>query len=1237
MKFRSIVNIGIGMLLLLPAHPAFPATLTLAHLTPNTESHGFRAISRFLNDANKPMGARFVHVKTGFTFDLLQIPSALQGFIWVRSFPTSDKGEPHTQEHLLLGKGNKGKFVSNLEGMSLVQSSAYTQQWQTCYHFHTIAGTDVFYNVLKEQLDALLHPDYSDEEIRREVCNFGVTEDAATHTLRLEEKGTVYNEMVSTYERPWSRIGRDEGMLIYGDHHPLSYESGGLPSAIRTMTPQDIRTFHAGAYHLANMGMVGSFGPDIPMDSILMSMDSLLLAIPDIAPAHYETISELPPPSPAPAGTIHIAEFPDHNERRPSPVEFTWPANRALNSKEKRLIDFFIGAFAGDATTTLYKTFVDTKTRIRDIGANDVYGYVSDDPLHPVTIGFSTITPSLANEMDIARIRTLIQSELSGIAMLADGSRQLKEFNARVRSRVVETRRAQSKFVNSPPGYGFRGGGSGSEWMNRLNELSGKGHFDISVTYAPELAFVDSLLNTKKNFWKAYIMKWKLTEAPYAVAGKPSAALLQRETAERAARSAAEVERLKSVYHVLDAAQAIGKYRDEYDRNSAVIDSTTRLVPTPPFINNPPMTLDDKLVWEKTSIPMGEDHGGWPIDTTPHPFQSTESLYSSLFENLPGATIGFTKKLPYFGSSGYHHQLVCLSILPELLTQVGAIENGRPVSYEVMTDRIRNEILDVSAYWKNTRTMNQASQLVVRASGNTPAESRRAIQWMSNVLYHPDWRIENLPRIRDVVDQMLSGLRRTMQGSEESWVNDPAQAYTLQSNPNYLATSSFLTKTHNVYRLKWMLKDPGSPAMSHSIEQYLDTLRSAAKGSDRESLLALLHALQGNRGTNESFPSKLQTHFDEFQKLSDSARAVIVEAAKDLEENIAGVPDESLEGDWSYLCSQMRKDFLVTPVSVLKELEEMRARLCQPWESYMFLVSSHATRDSLRSGLREFVSHIDTGPSPDNPDSPDNPLFPKPRPMVKYRLAKRLSKKVVFLTANLFVGLVNPNTQSGVFLNSAWWWDSQADHQWTDFEHSQHSSVRFLATKLFGGHGAHSMFMKTWSAGLAYSNGLSSSLWTQRTRYYAERCPELPQTIRFVIDELKKAPRDVSLVDYAIAQVFGESHAAESFEARGEERANEATDDFIRQLGGVRVKRQAILDLRKIPDLSAKLYEAMDYVYGSVLPGYDKRFLDSTNGTYFVIGPERQMQLYEAYLKESVSPDAVLYRLYPRDFWMVGE
>ncbi|HET9986917.1 MAG TPA: hypothetical protein VFQ65_00315, partial [Kofleriaceae bacterium] len=247
-----------------PPPPAPPvATPTevpaeLAQLRDGAHVHGYTVAAVYLDDADQPVGAKLVHDKTGFQLDYLRIESAPQGYIWVNSYPTSDQGEPHTQEHLLLGKGNRGRRLGSSEAMSLATSSAFTEQWHTAYHFHTVAGPDVYWSVFENELDALLDPDYTDEEIRREVRNFGVDK-AADGTLHLEEKGTVYNEMVRAYEDPEAILYRTLHQLAYGPKHPLALESGGFPAAIRTMTPKDIRTFHDDHYTLANMGVIGAF------------------------------------------------------------------------------------------------------------------------------------------------------------------------------------------------------------------------------------------------------------------------------------------------------------------------------------------------------------------------------------------------------------------------------------------------------------------------------------------------------------------------------------------------------------------------------------------------------------------------------------------------------------------------------------------------------------------------------------------------------------------------------------------------------------------------------------------------------------------------------------------------------------------------------------------------------------------------------------------------------------------
>jgi hypothetical protein len=87
----------------------------------------------------------------------------------------------------------------------------------------------------------------------------------------------------------------------------------------------------------------------------------------------------------------------------------------------------------------------------------------------------------------------------------------------------------------------------------------------------------------------------------------------------------------------------------------------------------------------------------------------------------------------------------------------------------------------------------------------------------------------------------------------------------------------------------------------------------------------------------------------------------------------------------------------------------------------------------------------------------------------------------------------------------------------------------------------------------------------------------------------------------------------------------------------VRNFRRAILEARKLPNLSKELYARKDRVYEKVLPGYGAKGRDVAGALYFSIGPEKQLSAYEEYLKKADGADTILFRLYPRDFWIVGK
>jgi len=1016
-------------------------SVSFAALTEGQIVNGFRTEAVYLNDSDKAFGARFQHARTGFTLDFLEIQSVPQVFAWVNSFPTSDRGEPHTQEHLLLGKGNVGRAHSGLESMSLAGSSAFTDQWRTCYHFHTAAGPDIFYKLFESQMNALLKPDYTDEEIRREVSNWGVKEDSATKRLSLEEKGTVYQEMVTTYERPVSLVYRAMSQMLYGAKHPAALSAGGWPAAIRQMKAEHIPKFHADNYHLGNMGMVASFPPEMALSDVLRHLDEILNRLePNQGERRFAKEADLPAPKPAPAGQIELVEYPDKNAQQPVDVVFAWRAQHRLDTQERLWLGLFLTNIADDATTNLYKMFVDTKTRVMNTGAKAVFTYFDGNLSegNAIYLGLSELEPANVTKPNIAVIRQKVLDEMKRIASFRDGSPELREFNDRIKSRVIQSRRSGSKFVNSPPGFGFRNTDSG--WMMHLADLNRQGGFRKSVTLKPQLAAVEQMLNSNRNVWRDFIASWHLADTvPYAVGAHPSPSLIAAAERESSARARAQAALLRKQYHVTGEQTALRRYKAQYDAMTAELERLAQQSATMRFVDHPPLTFDDQLDYQVTTLADGV------------------KMVASNFENMTSATAGLALRLDGVPED----RLFYLSALPALLTETGVIKDGKAISHEEMTEMIRKEILGLGSDFSVNFRTGQA-ELVLTGSGNDTAESQRALEWMKLVLTSPNWRVENLPRLRDLVDQILSGLRSTMQGAEENWVSETAAAYRRQDYPLLLSTNSFLAEEHNVHRLRWLLKDAGTGVSRDAISNFLSNLAGAAAKGNRADLQALLAALQNKK--DAQVPAGLKPLATDFAQLPEDAKTLAGEAAKDLDQLLSDIPDSTLAKDWDYLCRQMRRDLLVSPAEALADLNAVRQSLLKTGGARMFMIGSSTTRQKLNGRVSELLAALKHGDV--------TPIKYSSTRLIDARVRERSGEK----EAPVFVGLMNANTQGGVFLNSA----PGASYKDSG---NREMMLDYLSSLLYSGAGAHSMFIKTWGAGLAYSNGFGASPGIGRIEY----------------------------------------------------------------------------------------------------------------------------------------------------------
>ena len=343
-------------------------------------------------------------------------------------------------------------------------------------------------------------------------------------------------------------------------------------------------------------------------------------------------------------------------------------------------------------------------------------------------------------------------------------------------------------------------------------------------------------------------------------------------------------------------------------------------------------------------------------------------------------------------------------------------------------------------------------------------------------------------------------------------------------------------------------------------------------------------------------------------------RMLLAMAGKDLRALLPELPDDALAADWAYLCQQMAADLQRGRDAALAGLARVRAAIVDASNARAWLVASAADGAALRDDLAALLAALPRGALTRRTYG-DAPAF-----------VDRLRGRQPAATAPVFLGLVNPSTSSGVFVHTA---------PAVSYADTTDDAIRdYLTGNLFTGHGGHSMFMKTWAAGLAYSNGLRVQLEQGRLLYYAERCPELPQTMRFVVDQLAAAAPDPALADYAIAQSFS-SRVAASYEGRAAAMAADLTDGLTP--ARVRAFRDKLLALRGQAGLAAELFARMPAVYGKVLPGYGTRSADVPDAVFFTTGPAAQLDAWASYLQATEGAggtDATLWRLYPRDFWV---
>src|SRR5579864_6517117 len=206
-----------------------------------------RVTNLYADQNRQVVGARLEHSPTGAPIYFFQIETVPQVFMWIDAPADSNRGLAHSLEHLLAGKGTKGRYLHLLTELRLSRSASATTDDYNFYSFASGTGLAAFFEQFHGWLSALYKPDFTDLEVEREFYHLGTSRDPETGKQVLIEKGSVYNEM---------QTGQGDAYyfalngLVFGDRNPFAYNISGVPGDMRGVRPDEIRQFYSKQYHL---------------------------------------------------------------------------------------------------------------------------------------------------------------------------------------------------------------------------------------------------------------------------------------------------------------------------------------------------------------------------------------------------------------------------------------------------------------------------------------------------------------------------------------------------------------------------------------------------------------------------------------------------------------------------------------------------------------------------------------------------------------------------------------------------------------------------------------------------------------------------------------------------------------------------------------------------------------------------------------------------------------------------
>lgn len=298
------------------------------------------------------------------------------GYFAVATEIFNDSGVPHCLEHLVFMGSEKWPYkgiIDNLANRSFSDgTNAWTDISHTAYTVST-AGSQGFLQILPAFVDHILYPTLSAASFITEVYHIDPTG---------RDSGVVFSEMEGRENTSGDLMALAQQRLLEPPGNAYRSETGGLMSAIRVLTPDQIREYHATYYVPHNLCLIVagklSAGTSSLLSVIQDKVETNLIAHdqnrgprpPGWKRPFLETASAYRPPIPVTPPSV--VEFPEKDETV-GELLITTLGPAPNNFLERQALDILATYLTSGTAAPLNKEFVEISSPLC------TYIYFSED------------------------------------------------------------------------------------------------------------------------------------------------------------------------------------------------------------------------------------------------------------------------------------------------------------------------------------------------------------------------------------------------------------------------------------------------------------------------------------------------------------------------------------------------------------------------------------------------------------------------------------------------------------------------------------------------------------------------------------------------------------------------------------------------------------------------------------------------------------------------------------------